>query len=100
MRKWEPECRACNDSGWANHEQGVVCPKCQPPDPVYAFVDNGAIPVTVREVADFCRGHNISLRSAAPHYGVSPSTLSRFMRRNGYAYKIEWGRAPTPEGGE
>lgn len=99
MRKWEPECRACNDSGWANHEQGVICPECQPPDPVYAFVDNGAIPVTAREVADFCRANNTSLRGAAPYYGVSPATLSRFMRRNGYAHTSGWTTAPAqPEG--
>lgn len=84
MERWEPQCRACNDSGWANWANGDVCTACQPDEPKYVLIDNATIPVTADEVARFCEAAKSSLRAAAPYYGVSPATLSRFMRRNGY----------------
>lgn len=52
----------------------------------FVFVDSDTVVVSPQDVANMCRAHGWSLRGAAEYFHTSPSTLLRFMRKNGYSF--------------
>lgn len=52
----------------------------------FVFADSDTVVVSPQDVANMCRDHGMSLRAAAAYFHTSPSTLLRFMRKNGYSF--------------
>jgi len=83
----------------------INCPLDEPypgeqdfvPGPHYVLVPDDACIVRVSDVVRELE--RSGLRSVANIYNTSPSTLSRFLRRNGVKFSRKW-QPPSPEVGE